>query len=53
MVKNTTVIRLEVSTKERLDTFGKKNDSYDDVIKKLLDIADKQKSDKQRNLKEK
>jgi hypothetical protein len=42
MVKNTTLIRLEVSTKDRLDDLGKKNDSYDDVIKKLLDISDKQ-----------
>lgn len=46
MVKNTTVIRLEVSTKDRLDTFGKKNDSYDAVIKKLLDIADKRREKK-------
>ncbi len=42
MEKNTTVIRLGVSTKERLDNLGKKNDSYDDIIKKLLDISDKQ-----------
>ena len=37
MVKNTTVIRLLVSTKDRLDSLGKKNESYDDIIQKLLD----------------
>lgn len=46
MVKNTTVIRLEVSTKDRLDNLGKKNESYDTVIKKLLDIADKRREKK-------
>ncbi len=31
-----TLIRVKLSTKERLDSLGRKNESYDDVIQKLL-----------------
>jgi ribosomal protein S3 len=33
---STTLIRVYISTKKALDILGKKNDSYDDIIKKLL-----------------
>ncbi len=32
-------IRIEDDTKAALDELGKKNDSYDDIIKKLISIA--------------
>ena len=37
----TTTIRLTPETKARLDKFGNKGDTYEDVIKRLIDIADR------------
>jgi hypothetical protein len=34
--EDTTTIRLKISTKELLDEFGKKPESYDDIILRLL-----------------
>ncbi len=35
--KATEFIRLRPSTKKKLTSIGNKNDSYDDIIKRLLD----------------
>ena len=35
-----TSIRLEAETKERLRKRGEKGDSYDKIVRQLLDIAD-------------
>jgi len=32
-----TTITLETTTKDKLDEYGKKNDSYDDIILKLME----------------
>ena len=37
----TTTIRVKRNTKKRLEEIGKKNDSFDDIINKLLDNYDK------------
>ncbi len=37
MTEPTTLIRVTFSTKEALDKIGKKTDSYDAIIKKLLE----------------
>jgi hypothetical protein len=34
-----TTIRIKVKTKKRLDEFGKKSETYDDIINRLLDLA--------------
>ena len=31
------LIKIYPETKQRLDSIGKKNDSYDDIIRRLLD----------------
>jgi len=36
MTKHTTTITIKNETKKMLDKIGKKNESYDDVIRKLL-----------------
>lgn len=36
MAEETTVVRIKVSTKEKLDKIGKKTDTYDSIIEKLL-----------------
>jgi len=38
-----TTIRISVKTKNRLDPLGKKGDSYEDIIKKLIDSYEKKK----------
>ena len=40
MTDKRTTVQILGSTKERLDAIGKKTDSYDDIIKKLLDFWD-------------
>jgi len=35
-----TTIQIDEKTKKRLDSHGGKNDSYDDVINKILDEND-------------
>lgn len=37
MAEEKTTIQISLDTKSRLDKLGFKNDSYDDVIKRLLD----------------
>ena len=37
MGEDSVLIRVKVETKSRLDDLGKKTDTYDDIIKKLLD----------------
>lgn len=37
----TTTIRIKRTTKRRLEEIGKKNDSFDDILNKLLDSYDK------------
>lgn len=39
--KDDTTIRIKLDTKHRLDLLGAKNDTYDDIIKRLLDENDK------------
>ena len=41
MVEETCVIRLKRRTRERLRGFGKKGDTYDDIITKLMDETEK------------
>jgi len=36
MAEETTLIRVTVSTKKALDDLGKKTDSYDDIIRRLV-----------------
>jgi hypothetical protein len=36
-----TTISLKMSAKNKLATYGNKGDSYEDIIKKLMSIADK------------
>ena len=36
-----TTIRLSMETKNRLDKLGAKGDSYEDIVKRLLDLAEK------------
>lgn len=36
-----TSIRVSIDTRQRLNGLGNKNDSYDDIIKRLLDLQDK------------
>jgi len=36
MVEKITTIALRISTKKMLDEFGKKNESYDDIIRRLI-----------------
>jgi len=35
-MEETTTIRIKFSTKTKLDKIGNKNDSYDDVINRLI-----------------
>jgi hypothetical protein len=35
-----TTIQLEESTRDRLKGFGKKGESYDDIVIRLMDIAE-------------
>jgi hypothetical protein len=37
MVEETTLIRVTISTKKKLDDLGKKTDSYNDIIKRMMD----------------
>ncbi len=37
MAKETALIRVTISTKKRLDDLGKKTDSYNDIIKRMID----------------
>ncbi|MBW2983042.1 hypothetical protein KY327_01950 [Candidatus Woesearchaeota archaeon] len=37
-----TTLQLSRKTKERLDTFGTKRDTYDDIINKVCDMAAKE-----------
>lgn len=39
MAKETT-IRVKTQTKDRLDEHGKKGDTYDDIVNKLLDTVE-------------
>jgi len=43
MTEKKTSIQLSVATKARLDAIGGKKDTYDDIIRRLLDQADKKK----------
>jgi len=36
MVEETALIRVTISTKKRLDDLGKKTDSYEAIIKRML-----------------
>lgn len=36
--KDTTTIQLEIPTRERLMDIGKKGETYDDIINKLIDL---------------
>jgi predicted CopG family antitoxin len=36
-----TSIRVSIDTRKRLNELGNKNDSYDDIIKRLLELQDK------------
>jgi predicted DNA-binding protein len=36
-----TSIRVSTETRKRLNELGNKNDSYDDIIKRLLELQDK------------
>jgi hypothetical protein len=38
------LVQVSVATKTRLDNLGKKGDSYEDIIKKLLDQNEKRKA---------
>lgn len=38
-----TTIRISVKTKNRLDLLGKKGDSYEDIIKRLIEFYEKNK----------
>ena len=35
---NTTTVRITYETKKQLDLLGAKNDSYDDIIKRLIEF---------------
>ena len=37
MAEETALIRVTISTQKRLDDLGKKTDSYDDIIKRMID----------------
>ena len=37
--EDTTTIRVKISTKELLDKFGKKPESYDEVILRLIKVV--------------
>ena len=39
--KSTVTIRVKVETKKRLDEIGKKGDTYDDIIRRLLEYYEK------------
>jgi len=39
MAEGTALIRVTISTKKRLDDLGKKTDSYDNIIKRMMDQA--------------
>jgi predicted transcriptional regulator len=39
MPEETTTIRITFDTKAKLDDIGKKSDTYDDIIKRLLELA--------------
>lgn len=41
----TTTIRLSRDTKARIDSLGKKNESYDDVLGRILDIFEFKRAD--------
>ena len=43
MTEKKTSIQLSVATKERLDKIGGKKDTYEDIIRRLLDLAAKKK----------
>lgn len=36
MISKTTLIRIKTSTKKELDSIGRKTDTYDDIISRLL-----------------
>ena len=38
MTNDETTIRVKKENKERMDEIGRKNESYDDVLEKLLDF---------------
>ena len=40
---NITTISMEAETKARLDKHGKKNESYDSLMNRLLDVVEKKK----------
>jgi len=40
-----TTIRINKNVKDRLDSFGNKGDSYEDIIKRLMDIAEEKRMD--------
>lgn len=37
-----TIIRVRKATRERLKKFGQKGDTYDDIVTKLMDEAEKE-----------
>lgn len=43
MVKSYTMVRLKKETVEKLKELGKKGETYDDIIRKLLDFYEKKK----------
>ena len=43
MAEETTTIRLKISTKELLNEFGKKPESYDDILLRLLGVENENK----------
>jgi predicted DNA-binding protein len=45
MSTTTTTIRIEKSTKERLEKLGKMSDTYDMVINKMIDFFEKDKKE--------
>ena len=49
MAEETDLIRIKISTKKKLDLFGKFGESYDDVINKLIGIKDGKKYTKTNN----
>ena len=40
MTKQDPTIKLKEKTKERLEKFGSKSDSFDDILNKLMNLAE-------------
>jgi hypothetical protein len=45
-MNKTTTIRIKENTRKRLIDYGRKGETYDFIINKLMDIAEKKENDK-------